>query len=62
MRNPEWTILDVCCSVIKRAAAHMLPPSLSKKSGWSWAFSDRYGRMDKGDARCWNAGKWIEIW
>lgn len=36
--------------------------SLSKKSGWSWAFSDRYGRMDKGDARCWNAGKWIEIW
>ena len=27
MRNPEWTILDVCCSVIKRAAAHMLPPS-----------------------------------
>jgi len=36
--------------------------SLSKKSGWSWAFSDRYGRMGKGDARCWNAGKWIEIW
>ena len=35
--------------------------SLSKKSGWSWAFSDRYGRMDKGDERCWNAGKWIEI-
>ena len=27
MRNPEWTILDVCCSVIKRGAAHMLPPS-----------------------------------
>ena len=21
--------------------------SLSKKSGWSWAFSDRYGRMGK---------------
>ena len=37
-------------------------PSLSKKSGWSWAFSDRYGRMDKGDERYWNAGKWIEIW
>jgi len=36
--------------------------SLSKKSGWSWAFSDRYGRMGKGDERCWNAGKWIEIW
>ena len=36
--------------------------SLSKKSGWSWAFSDRYGRMGKGDARYWNAGKWIEIW
>lgn len=36
--------------------------SLSKKSGWSWAFSDRYGRVGKGDARCWNAGKWIEIW
>ena len=36
--------------------------SVSKKSGWSWAFSDRYGRMDKGDERCWNAGKWIEIW
>ena len=36
--------------------------SLSKKSGWSWAFSDRYGRMGKGGARCWNAGKWIEIW
>ena len=36
--------------------------SLSKKSGWSWAFSDRYGRMSKGDERCWNAGKWIEIW
>ena len=36
--------------------------SMSKKSGWSWAFSDRYGRMGKGDARCWNAGKWIEIW
>ena len=34
----------------------------SKKSGWSWAFSDRYGRMGKGDERCWNAGKWIEIW
>ena len=38
------------------------PLSLSKKSGWSWAFSDRYGRVGKGDARCWNAGKWIEIW
>ena len=38
------------------------PYSLSKKSGWSWAFSDRYGRMDKGDERYWNAGKWIEIW
>ena len=25
-------------------------------------FSDRYGRMGKGDARCWNAGKWIETW
>ena len=36
--------------------------SSSKKSGWSWAFSDRYGRMGKGDERCWNAGKWIEIW
>ena len=36
--------------------------SLSKKSGWSWAFSDRYGRVGKGDERCWNAGKWIEIW
>ena len=36
--------------------------SSSKKSGWSRAFSDRYGRMGKGDARCWNAGKWIEIW
>jgi hypothetical protein len=36
--------------------------SISKKSGWSWAFSDRYGRMDKGDERCWNVGKWIEIW
>ena len=36
--------------------------SLSKKSGWSWAFSDRYGRMGKGDERCWNAGKWIETW
>ena len=36
--------------------------SLSKKSGWSWAFSDRYGRIDKGDERCWNAGKWIETW
>ena len=21
-----------------------------------------YGRMDKGDERCWNAGKWIETW
>jgi len=30
---------------------------MSKKSGWSWAFSDRYGRMGKGDARYWNAGK-----
>ena len=38
------------------------PLSLSKKSSLSWAFSDRYGRMDKGDERCWNAGKWIEIW
>lgn len=36
--------------------------SLSKKSSKYWAFSDRYGRMGKGDARCWNAGKWIEIW
>ena len=26
--------------------------SLSKKSGWSWALSDRYSRMDKGDKRC----------
>ena len=42
----------------------LVPPdlSMSKKSGWSWAFSDRYGTMDKGDERCWNAGKWIEIW
>ena len=43
----------------------IMPPlqfiSLSKKSGWSWAFSDRYGRMGKGDEECWNAGKWIEI-
>ena len=36
--------------------------SLSKKTGWSRAFSDRYGSMGKGDARCRNAGKWIEIW
>ena len=36
--------------------------SSSKKSSKCWAFSDRYGRMDKGDERCWNAGKWIEIW
>ena len=41
---------------------NVLVLSLSKKSGWSWAFSDRYGRMDKGDERYWNAGKWIEIW
>ena len=27
MRNPEWTILDLWCSGLKRAAAHMLPPS-----------------------------------
>ena len=32
--------------------------SLSKKSGWSWAFSDRYGRMDKGDKRCRFATQW----
>ena len=38
------------------------PFSLSKKSSKYWAFSDRYGRMGKGDERCWNAGKWIEIW
>ena len=36
--------------------------SLSKKSGWSWAFSDRYGTIESGDERCWNVGKWIEIW
>ena len=36
--------------------------SLSKKSSKCWAFSDRYGRMGKGDERCWNAGKWIETW
>ena len=36
--------------------------SSSKKSIKCWAFSDRYGRMGKGDERCWNAGKWIEIW
>ena len=36
--------------------------SLSKKSSWSWAFSVRYGRMGKGDEKCWNAGKWIETW
>ena len=41
---------------------NVLVLSLSKKSGWSWAFSDRYGRVGKGDERCWNAGKWIEIW
>ena len=32
--------------------------SLSKKSGWSWALSDRYGRMDKGDKRCRFATQW----
>ena len=31
--------------------------SLSKKSGWSWAFSDRYGRMDKGDEKMLERGK-----
>ena len=36
--------------------------SLSKKSSWSWAFSAKYGRMGKGDEKCWNAGKWIDIW
>ena len=41
---------------------YFLNLSSSKKSSKYWAFSDRYGRMDKGDARCWNAGKWIEIW
>ena len=46
----------------KREIAYMRSLRLSKKSGWSWAFSDRYGRMGKGDERCWNAGKWIEIW
>ena len=46
----------------KKELGHVPAHSLSKKSGWSWAFSDRYGRVGKGDARCWNAGKWIEIW
>ena len=31
--------------------------SLSKKSGWSWAFSDRYGRMGKGDEKMLERGK-----
>ena len=38
------------------------PSSVSKKSGWSWAFSDRYGRMDKGDERCWNVGGAVKIY
>ena len=33
--------------------------SLSKRSSLSWAFSNRYGRMGKGE-ECWTAGKWIE--
>ena len=41
------------CSMIyrERQGASIEAPcrSLSKKSGWSWAFSDRYGRMGKGD-------------
>ena len=31
--------------------------SSSKKSGWSWAFSDRYGRMGKGDEKMLERGK-----
>ena len=31
--------------------------SMSKKSGWSWAFSDRYGRMGKGDEKMLERGK-----
>ena len=36
--------------------------SLSKRSSLSWAFSNRYGRMGKGEEACWNAGKWSESW
>ena len=58
--------LILSCSMIyrERQGASIEAPcrSLSKKSGWCWAFSDRYGRMGKGDEKCWNAGKWIEIW
>ena len=28
MRNPEWTILDLCCSVIKRATVQCCRPLL----------------------------------
>ena len=36
--------------------------SLSKKSSKCCAFSHVYGTIESGDERCWNAGKWIEIW
>ena len=52
----------LCNEDSRRYSHHEYRLSLSKKSGWSWAFSDGYGRMDKGDERCWNVGKWIEIW
>ena len=39
-----------------------LPLQSVEKVRLELGFSDRYGRMGKGDARCWNAGKWIEIW
>lgn len=33
--------------------------SLSKKSSNGWAFSCTYGKIDMGDARCWNEENWI---
>ena len=46
----------------ERSAYLGTPFSLSKKSSKCCAFSRVYGTIESGDARCWNAGKWIEIW
>ena len=39
-------------------ARHMARPSLSKKSGYGWAFSHLYGTIRMGDERCLNEENW----
>ena len=61
-KRTHFASLSAGAGWIKEKGGRMPSFQSVEKVRLELGFSDRYGRMDKGDERYWNAGKWIEIW